>query len=482
MKRNSLWILFLFPGLVFSQAQDVPQAKPLVFNHVTVIDATGDPARRDMTVVITGDRITELGQSGEVSIPQDAQLVDAGGKFLIPGLWDMHVHTWYPDVQFLPLFISNGVTGVRDVHGSWEHFEQIKQWRRDITSGKIIGPRIVSAGPLVDGPKSRIGPQHIEVAGPGGGREAVHSLKNRGANLVKVYDWLSRDSYFAIVDEAKKEGMPYTGHVPFSVSAAEASDAGQDIEHLHGILLACSSREDEFMKKIAEGTWQPNDPDLLDSYSERKAEALFERFAKNGTWHTATMVTTWRNLKAYAGDDPDFMARHKYIPVSYKNKTHPIIELVPRLKRFEWTTNTLFHTSEELANYTRRFERYLEIVQAMSRAGVKFMTGTDTGAKPFLVPGFSLHDELGLLVEAGLTPMEALQAATRNPAEYLGLSDSLGTVEKGKIADLVLLDANPLEEIGNTRKISAVVSQGRFISQSSLQEMLANVEVSARGK
>ncbi|MBI4456644.1 MAG: amidohydrolase family protein [Acidobacteria bacterium] len=476
--------LVLLPGWLVGQDKQNPQTNPLVFTHVTVIDATGAPAQSDMTVIVTGDRITEISRTEKISIPKDAQVVDAGGKFLIPGLWDMHVHTWYQKVAFLPLFIANGVTGVRDVHAPLDHFEQIKQWRQEIASGKLLGPRIFTSGPLVDGPK----PQHASfvVTSPAGGREVVDALKRRGADFVKVYDWLSRDSYYAVIDEAKKQGLPYTGHVPYSVSAAEASDIGQHIEHLKGVLLACSTDEARFQKQLAEGSWSPDDTDLLDTYSEEKAAALFARFVKNGTWHTPTLVITWKNLKAYAMDDADFNARIKYIP---RGMTWPVpreaqyggVRVNP--SRDEWDPKSFFRTREELENTKRRFEKYLQIVGGMHRMGVQFMTGTDTGAKAYLIPGFSLHDELVLLVQAGLTPLEALQAATRNPAKYLGLSDSLGTVEKGKIADLVLLEANPLEQIRNTQRIAAVVVGGKFISKASLQEMLANIEAAAdKGK
>ena len=484
MKRIYAFLLpFALSGLLFGQAKQDPKQKPLVFIHVTVIDATGAPAKSDMTVVIADDRISELGQTGKILIPKDAQVVDAAGKFLIPGLWDMHVHTWYPDVAFPTLFVANGVTGIRDVHGPWDHFEKIKQWRQDIASGKIIGPRILAAGPLVDGPKSAIKPQHLEVANPSAGREAVDTLKRRGADLVKVYDWLSRDSYYAVVDEAKNKGMPYTGHIPYAISGAEASRAGQDIEHLLGILLSVSTREAELRQALVEGKVQQDAKEMMDTFSKEAASNLFATFAKNGTWVTPTLVIVWKNLKAFAQDDPDFIARNKYIPVAYREATHPILKDVPRLRDWgKWDPKTVFHTSEEVATQKARFEKYLEIVGGMRRAGVRLMAGTDTGAKAFLVPGFSLHDELFLLVQAGLTPMEALQAGTRNPAEHLGLADKLGTVQQGKIADLILLDADPLQEIRNTQKIAAVVVGGKFISKSSLQQMLTEVQAAAGRK
>ena len=474
MKKCLLGFFVLSSALVFLQAQE----KPVAFTRVTVIDATGAPAQPDMTVVITGDRISQLGKTGQVAIPDDAQRVDASGKFLIPGLWEMHAHTWYQQVEFLPLFIANGVTGIRDVHAPWDHFEQIKEWQEEIASGELLGPRILTSGPLVDGPR----PSHasIVVTSPAGGREVVQALKNRGADFVKVYNWLSRDSYYAIVDEAQKQDLPYTGHIPHSISAGEASLAGQHIEHLSGVLLASSTLEAELRRELAEESKSPDAALLLDSFSEEQAAALFKVFAENGTWHTPTLINTWKNLKAFLGEG-NFNDPIKYIPRSVewpvpRDALYGGTRVNPA--REKWNPKGLFTTTEELTLYRRRAEKYLEIVGAMHRAGVQFMTGTDT-LKPFNLPGFSLQEELVLLVRAGLTPMDALQAATRNPASYLGLLDSLGTVEKGKIADLVLLDANPLDEISNTQKIAGVVVRGRFLPKSSIEKMLAEIEARA---
>ncbi|MBI4456643.1 MAG: amidohydrolase family protein [Acidobacteria bacterium] len=460
-KVYALWFLLVLPGSLLGQAALSSAGKPLVFTHVTVIDATGSPAKPGMTVLITKDRITALDVDGKVPIPKDAQVVDATGKFLIPGLWDMHVHTRYAGISFLPLFIANGVTGVRDTGSPWQQFEQIKRWRSDIAAGKLIGPRLVSAGPLVDGPNSRWTYSTV-VNTPVEARKATDALKEKGADFVKVYDLLSRDEYAAIVDEAKKLRLPFVGHVPFAVSAAEASLDGQkSIEHLSGVLLACSADEAKLRKALVEEKEQPDGKAVLDSYSEEKASALFASFAKNGTWQVPTLVNTWIRIGAYT-DDRSIMDALKYIPGGYKSQWNP----------------RNFRSAEELAEYQRRLDKYLEIVGKMRRAGVQFMTGTDT-LKAYNIPGFSLQQELVLLAKAGLTPMEVLQAATSNPARFLGLA-SLGTVERGKIADLVLLDANPLQDIGNTAKIAAVVVGGRFVSRGSLDQMLADVETAAK--
>ena len=472
MKRRYLvGFLFLFPALVFLQAQQ----EPVVFTNVTVIDGTGAPAQPDMTVVVANELISDLGKTGTVLIPNNAEIIDASGKFLIPGLWDMHVHTRYDGIMFLPLFIANGVTGIRDVHGPLDHFDKIKQWRQEIAEGKLIGPRIIASGPLVDGPGSRWWPDGgpVMVTSPAGGREIVSTLKRRGVDFIKVYDLLSKETYDAVIAEAKKEGLPFIGHIPFSVSAAEASDVGQkSIEHLSGILLASSSREEEFREELVENQ-RLDGSQLLDTYSEQKAAQLFARFQRNETWQTPTLVNTWKTLAAYRRD-PRVMDPLKYMPTYYKRGEAKVGGSVAS----EWNPNGSFITVDDVAEYERRFNKYLEIVADMRRVGVEFLTGTDT-LKPYNLPGFSLLDELELLVEAGLTPLEALQAGTINPARFLGIEDSLGTVEKGKYADLVLLGANPLEDISHVREIEGVVTNGRFLPKSSLEKMLAEVEEAA---
>ena len=471
----SLFLPLFFP--LFLSGQNTPETEGniLVFTHATVIDATGAPAKRDYAVVITGDRITDIGETAKVAVPRGARVVDASGKFLIPGLWDMHVHP--QGKEYLALFIANGVTGVRVMWGSAEDHE----WRKEIEAGQLIGPRMVIASPLVDGPKP-YWRGSISVASEAQARQVVDKAKQDGADFVKVYQNLPRDLYFDIADECKKQGIPFAGHVPIAVSAQEASNAGQkSFEHLIGILPACSTRSDELLKAqqadLAEdlagkpkfwGTHVVQTRQMmLDTYSPEKAAALSAVLKSNGTWQVPTL--TLLRMFAY-GDDPAFLKddRLKYVPVRM---------------RMSWDPATVDgkHTPEDFAYMKKEFEKDLEVVGAMQKSGVGILAGTDT-ANPFCFPGFSLHDELGLLVRAGFSPMQALQAATLNAARFLGKEKDLGTIEKGKLADLVLLDADPLVEIGNTKKIDAVVYAGRLFSRASLDEMLGQAEAFAGRK
>ncbi len=473
-------LLLISFALPTAWSQQKLQQNILAISDVTIIDATGAPAKPNMTVIITGDRITKIAKTAEVAIPKNAQVIDGTGKFLIPGLWDMHVHTLFKGLpeSYFPMFIANGVTGVRDMGGDLGF---LKQLRKDIIEGKLLGPRII-AGQMVDGPNP-VWPGHpISISNEVDARQAAASIRDRGADFIKVYSLIPRQAYFALADEAKKRGITFAGHVPVFVSASEASDAGQkSIEHLEGILVACSTIEPELRKTIEEAaneatkdpskirtSWvralNESEVKALDTYSKEKAAALFARLAANGTWQAPTLVV----IRAVASlSDPHFT-------------NDPRLKYVRPAIRESWKNQNDFRLKARSSESVIRmaFQKRLELVGAMHRAGVKMLAATDAVVW-YVFPGFSLHDELELFVKAGLSPMEALQTATRNPATYLGLSDMVGTVEKGKKADLVLLEANPLENISNTKRIAAVIVDGKLIPKASLERMLIDAEVAA---
>ncbi len=457
MKRIFVFFLILISAVVVTRSAEENLPPSLALTHVTIIDVTGGAVKPEMTVLITGDRITEVGASEKASVPPGTMTLNASGKFLIPGLWDMHVH-WY-DKRTLSLFIANGVTGVRQMFGN----TTLLKWREEVANGSLVGPRMVVASPIVDGPRP-FWPGSIAVGNEAEGRKAVKKVKAWGADFVKVYSFLPRDAYFGIAEEAKAEGIPFVGHVPWSISAAEASDAGQEsMEHLLGIFLACSDNEAEIRRQIPQTTPFAGralvEAKALESYDSKKAAALFERFVKNGTWQCPTLTVLRSTSHLDEGEfrkDP----RLRFMPSEVRSRWERRTETQPNLRSFE-----------NLSVAKKVYPQYFRLVAAMNRAGVRFLAGTDTG-NPYCFPGFSLHDELALLVEAGLTPLEALQAATVNAAEFLGVKETLGTIEKGKSADLVLLDANPLEDIRNTQKINAVILNGRLFDRQALDQML----------
>lgn len=483
-KRAVFLCLFLaLPGLALSAQKD----GGFVIRNVTVVDMRSPRARPGMTVVISGNRIAAVGK--RVSSPKHAKQIDGRGMVLMPGLWDMHAHFVSEQATrdvFFPLEIANGVTGVRDMfsdcypdcsfnNGSTYDgvsLEQVNAWRERIASGTLAAPRIIASSPLVDGPEAPWNGELV-VRNAVQARDAVRYIKKRGNDFIKVYSYLSRESYFAIADEARKQGLVFAGHIPVSIDAIEASDSGQkSVEHLTGILLAASADEAALRAELT----AKNGSEMFDvgvgrkvlaSYDPVKAAALFQHFARNGTWVTPTLTV----LRAYASlDDAKFVAddRLKYLPASMRADWKPTATPAAKL------------TPEDFSFMKARYRKQLKIVGAMHRSGVQLLAGTDE-PNPFCFPGFSVHDELALLVEAGLTPFEALQAATVNPARYLGLDHALGTVEPGKLADLVLLDGNPLEDIGNTRRIAGVFHDGHYVSREMRVKLLSDVETAADG-
>ena len=461
-----LFFLMWVCGILAAQAAPTSL---LVIHDVTVIDVTGAPAQAHRTVIVRDGKIEDIGSSaGGMGGKLPGVHVDGSGKFLIPGLWDMHVHMvfgdWFPRGKevTLPLFIASGVTGVRDMGGE---LEVLQQWRKEIAAGTLIGPRMVISGPMLDGPQPRF-PSSIAIKTPEDGRRAVDDLKRRGADFIKLQSLIPREAVFAIAEEARKQGIPFVGHVPDSVRASEASNAGQkSFEHLIGIFEGSSPLEDQFMKG------PKTEGQFLSTYDPARATALFGLLAKNHTWQCPTLV--WERGGNLI-DQTDFVhdTRAKYAPAYWKDVTW---------KRF---TEQIVHefNTDDLATRKRFVEKELEVVNAMHRAGISFLAGTDTPPGVYVFPGFSLHEELQRFVAAGFTPMEALQTATLNPAKFLGMEDRLGTIEKGKLADLVLLDANPLDDIRNTQKIAAVIVNGRYLSRADLDKMLEGVERAAGAK
>jgi imidazolonepropionase-like amidohydrolase len=437
----------------------------LAITHVNVIDTTGAPPRPDMTVIVRDGRIVEFGKSDAVHAPAGAKTVQATGKYLIPGLWDMHVHTvfgdWLPrdEKVVLPLFVANGVTGVRDMGGD---LDVLKEWRAAIAAGRLLGPRMIIAGPMLDGPAPRF-PSSAPVANAADGRKVVDDLKARGVDFIKIQSLIPREGYFAAADEAKKLGIVFVGHVPDAVRASEASDAGQkSIEHFTGIFEGCSTIEDQLIKG-------PKGLGLnVKTYDPGRAKTLIALMAKNQTWQVPTLV--WeRGQWLIDNIDKSHDPLTKYAPAAWRDRTWPMF-----VSDIMKTMDT-----DPLPVRKKFVQMELDMTLAMFRAGVPFMAGTDTAAGVHVFPGFSLHEELALFVRAGLTPLQALQTATLNPAKFMNRLADMGTVEQGKLADLVLLDANPLDDIDNTRKIRAVVLAGRYFDRAALDAMLHGVEAAA---
>ena len=439
-----------------------------------MIDVASGATHPDNTVLVAGNRITFVGPAANARVPAGARVIDGRGKFLIPGLWDMHVHGFvYVFSDFAgPLMIANGITGARDMG---YYVDTTLSWKSRIASGREIGPRLV-VGARVDGPVNKAGFVSHVVTEQDGVR-AVDTLARKKdgssrADFIKPYSWVPRAAYFGLAAEARKLNVPFAGHVPYSVSVVEASNAGQrSIEHEDDLMRACSSRDSVLRARFADTTTlAPGSQlavirsaarELRASYDPAKCRLVIQTLARNHTWVTPTLVV----YQPYA---------HAFDSAS----SHPeLAKYVPGLVQGGWMRRAsgLSPSDSMVVRGYFSFDR----TRDLRNAGVKLLAGTDM-PQAFIYPGFSLHDELALLVRSGLTQLEALRTATYNPADYFGALDSLGTITQGKVADLVLLDADPLVDIRNTRRISAVIANGRLFDSASRATLLSHVERALR--
>ena len=330
MRRQiALLSTFLLSTLFLSAGHTVAQSPSLVFNHVTVIDMTGAPPKSDMAVVVVGDRIAALGKAGAVRVPKGAQVVDATGKYLIPGLWDMHAHVFHyrlpepPDAYDFPLFIANGVTSIREMWTKADRMDQVRLWRQQFYERPGTIPRFAAVGTLVDGPAG-IWPNSDRVSTADEARRLVGTLKAGGVDFVKVYNELSREAYFAIADEATKRKIPFAGHVPTAITWREASEAGQQsIEHLAGI--AGIFTDCAFMERMAKtalpnaiATNSPARPFMeqaLELCDDQKALAFFQGLAKRGTSEVPTLI-----IYETAATDSETLYRDERLKVHARRK------------------------------------------------------------------------------------------------------------------------------------------------------------------
>jgi imidazolonepropionase-like amidohydrolase len=456
MKLRSILLgLLLATSCLAQPARSSRESKTaaLVFQHVSLIDMTGAAPQREMTVIVTADRIAAIGATGQVKIPKGARVIDATGKFMIPGLWDMHVHLAKTGENTLPLFLANGVTGVRDMGGDPA---LVLRWRAEIAAGQRLGPRIKAAGPILESasnvarmlreggvePYARF---RVAVGSPAEAEPAVARLAALGVDFLKLRTVTSLETYQAIAAAAHKHKLPLVGHS--TAAPEEILKAGQrSVEH-------------SFF------------PPLNGRTAEQRAE-LFKQMAQAGVALTPTLIvgeallTTYDRAAALAEDAAGKLdARRKYL-------SGYLIE--------DWREQVAEKKDTSTQMMTKLLDDRLRDVREMHQAGVRMLAGTDA-AVLLIWPGFSLHDELRLLVEqAGLTPLEALVSATRAPAEFFGMQETLGTIAAGKLADLVLLDADPLVDIRNSQKISGVVASGRYLNQTELARLLARAEKAAR--
>ena len=433
----------------------VPPKQVVAITDVTVIDVRQDRGSRPRTVIVEDGRITAIGASGD-RIPEGAQRIDGRGRFLIPGLVDMHVHLFNlsshrpPNDWAFPLYVANGVTAVREMRADAASLAQVVAWRKALEAGELIVPRILAAGIAVDGKTPAEAARDVDAAAAA------------GADFIKVFSEVPETRWRAIVEAARKRWLPVAGHVPAGMSLLSVADGGQrSSEHLMQAYEACSSVEAQLLaeRQGLEGEALVARRDA----QEAQALAAFDRdicrrvgkaLAVTGQVQVPTLVLANEDTlpDAPPGTDP----RWRYLRAD---------------ERSRWDKFLSGYSVQDAALAKQRWPVARQIVLAMHQARVPILTGTDA-PMPGVYPGYSLHEEMAMLVDSGLSPRDALRAATLAPAKFLGMAGAAGSVEVGMRADLVLLDADPTKDIHNTRRINAVLLDGRLLRRADLDALL----------
>jgi len=464
-------------SIALGAASQPAPPRQTVITAVTVIDVPAGRAIPDQTVVVTGDRIARTGPRAGFKVPSGATVVDGTGKFLIPGLWDMHGHLFSNSHKpgtddhawHFPLYIATGVTGMRDMWTNLDEIPLVRQWQAERAAGRMLAPYVAVTGPMLNGADGILRNVMV-VTTADEARRAVDRLADGGAVAVKIHSRLPREAYFAMMARANERRIPVVGHVPAPITLREAIRAGQhSIEHSNGVADGCATEKAE-----AEATQlREQNPAagrvqrlILDGYDEARCADLMRQLAAARTWVVPTLAD----------------AQVRLAPGERDRAGRPELRYVPKAERDDWEAGRPNRQpiAAEVAETRRRV--YLEqrrMVGLMQRAGVPLLVGTDV-SNPWIVPGFSVHDELAFFVDAGLTPAEALRAATLSPARYLGMTDTRGSIAAGKFADMVLLDADPLADIHHTTKIRAVFVNGRYLDRAFLDGLLVDLERGGR--
>jgi imidazolonepropionase-like amidohydrolase len=428
-----------------SQPPATPSDGAIAIRDVTVIPMDRDGALPHQTVIVRGDRIVAVGPVASTAVPKGATTIDGAGKWLIPGLVDMHVHTYDP--QALAMFVSMGVTTVRVMWGA----PAVLGAREAIRNGEPrLAPSIYTSGDIVDGDPT-IWPSSIPLRNAAEATAEVERQHRAGYDYIKVYSRLTPEAYDAVVAAAGRLGMPVIGHVPNAVGLADVLTAKQrSTEHLDGF-ARFTERDDSPIKD--EKSWATR-ATAYKYADEAKITDAIARVVASGGWTCPTLVVMDRISHL---DKPD--------------TTRPEYAYVPPASIASWDPKQDFRfqawTADQFVALRGTVTWNGSIVKRLADAGAPIVAGTDVG-NPWLVPGYSLHDELGLLVGAGLTTAQALKAATVNPADFFAARGELGSIAAGARADLVLLDGDPLADIAATRAIAGVMLRGRWLPAAEL--------------
>jgi len=459
-----LFVLAL-PILFLSACTSSEPDADLIIRNASIIDIASGEITEDQMIGIAGDTIQWIRSMEDDGLVASAKSFDARGGFVMPGLWDMHVHfrggdTLIPENKnLLPLFLAYGVTTVRDAGG--DITPAVMDWKQQIAGGNLAGPTIFTSGPKLDGERPGW-PGSIPVVEPGDVARALDSLESLGVDYVKMYDGsLSAQRYYDLIAEADARGLKTTGHMPMSASILEGIERGLDgTEHLYYVLKACSPFADSL---TAAGMGYGMLPIITETYDPELADSVYGIMADRDVYVTPTMHIgeTLAQLAAVDHSEDEMLAYiGPGIQGTYQGRLRSAI-------RAAETGNT------SRADFVARTKTMLK---PMYDAGVPIVAGSDCGPfNSFVYPGLSIHQELQLFVDAGLSPREALETATRTGPVFFGRTDDYGAVAPGKVADLLILERNPLEDIANSRSIQAVVKAGTLRDQPDLDVLLEGI-------
>jgi imidazolonepropionase-like amidohydrolase len=430
----------------FTKTASAAGSATVAFVSVNVIPMDRERVVANQTVIVKDGFVANIGNAAEVKVPKGAEVVDGRGKFLIPGLADMHVHLTLATKQSFSVLIANGVTTVRDMGGD---LKLIDKWRTQIEKGLLIGPQIYRAGPYVDGPKDA--PDRLVVNTTEDSINAVEELKRLRADFIKIHNAVPRQAYFALLEAAGKADLKVVGHIPLGITPTEAVASGQSgVEHMTSLIEGAVTNAVKNGKPPVEA---------ISEFDDAAAATLFDKMAEKGVWMTPTLVAEKAiTFRSEIEQSPD--PRVKYVAAS--------------LKKYWYQT----FTSKPTAARKLLLNRYFELIRLMKDKHVGLLAGTDLGLRD-IYPGFSLHDELELLVKAGLTPFEALRTATVNPALFFGDAARSGSIRKNYRADMVLLSSDPTKDIQNVRKIEGVIFNGNYLAKNELSKMLEGAAAAA---
>lgn len=450
----------------------------VIIEHIDTIDPT-DGLKEDQSIVIRDGKIIKIAPSSQLKLSPDNKIVDGSGKYLIPGLWDAHVHFAFIEElapRMFDLFLAYGITSVRDTGGK---IDFVSKWKKKALEDPQNAPRVKIAGPLLDGmpnvydgsspmrPELSVGSATVEEL-----EAQIRGLHAQGVDLLKAYEMLTPEQFKTVTKLGKELGLPVTGHVPLSMDVKTASDAGlNSMEHMRNLELSAASNSAELWEErkqmleagkndaggdLRSRIHSTQRPKAVENYDEAVADEVLAVLAKNETWQVPTLALS-TGMVEQPFSRPDFQESFQYLPDSLEKN---------------WKAGAESVSQTELSDFNKAHSAWMfNMVGKVHEAGIDIMAGTDCPIF-FLTPGRSLHEELSVLVKAGLSPLEAIKSATLNPARYFGLEDELGSIKENMWADLLILNQNPLEDINNSLSIEAVIREGKLHDRNALDAML----------